>query len=297
MMELEDEVEIKYAQHQQQVDLPAEAQPAPLTSSQDNGLFAVTAPYWLNGLHNKDGIELANEINKVIFGSKLAEGKDDIEELLSTYDQAKKLALSVVPQHRHLDDPHRKMNLAEPRHLLDGIFVRDKEGAYRPKDGGRAVLLDKGDSLVIKNKDSKSYEAAVALAKAKGWTAISLKGKPAMMESAWIAAKLAGIEVINYEPTKEAKAKFAERLAQQQTGAEILNETTSQCVSSGSYSGKILAIEGGQVVQKVGRDPDKIARHDISKLSRLPEIWAVEDIAYDKAGRGIVKERAQELSR
>lgn len=296
-MELEtDEVEIKHAQLQQRVKPTANVEPVAVIASDNQNtstLFAATAPYWLNGLHNREGIALADEINQVVFGSKLAENKDAIAELLDTYSQAKKLGLNVVPQQWHLEDPLRKMNLAEPCFLLDGAFVRDKDGTYRPKEGGRAVLVDKGNSLLLKNKTPESYEAAVALAQAKGWTAISLTGKPQMMEQAWIAAKLAGIEVINYEPSKEAKAKFAERLAERQAGAEMHQEA-AQCVSEGRHSGKILAIEDGQAVQKIGRDPDVTVRHDISKLSRVPEVGAVEDISYDKSGRGIVKDRAQE---
>lgn len=89
--------------------------------------------------------------------------------------------------------------------------------------------------------------------------------------------------------------------AQQEGGRAVLgaemHPQAAQCVSEGRHSGKILAIEDGQVVQKIGRDPDVTVRHDISKLSRVPEVGAVEDISYDKSGRGIVKEKAQELSR
>jgi hypothetical protein len=48
------------------------------------------------------------------------------------------------------------------------------------------------------------------------------------------------------------------------------------------------------VVQKVDRDPVKIVRHDISKLSKVPEVCAVEDIAYNKTGHGIIKDKALE---
>lgn len=288
----DDGVEIGLArtQQQEQVTPPAIAPAA----GQGNGLFAVSAPYWLNGLHNKEGMALADEINKVVLGSRLAAEKDEIEELLSSYSQARRLALSVVPERLHLDDPHRKMNLAEPISLLDGMFVRDKEGSYRPAAGGRAVVVDKGESLTLKGKNQESYEAAMALAKAKGWTAISLKGNKKTMESAWIEAKLAGIEVVNYEPTKEAQAKLAARLAEKTAGVELHQEAALPCVSSGMYSGSIVAIEGGQAVQVYGRDPEKTVRHDISKLSRLPIVGAVEDISYNRDGQGIVKDRVQQ---
>lgn len=291
-----DETEMQVEQLEQQVDDEVAKPTMDTVDNEPDKRFAVSAPYWLNGLHNREGLALAEEINKVIASKKLEEEPDAIEQILSTYSSAKRFGLEVISEKKHLADPLRKLNLAEPRLLLDGAFVRDKDGEYRPAAGGRAILTDKHDSLVIKNKDPKSFEAAVELAKAKGWTAISLKGKPAVMESIWISAKLAGIEVTNYTPSKEAQTKFAERLAQLQAEerSEMHQESAVPCVSEGSYSGKILAIEGNQVIQKVGRDPDKIVRHDISKLSRVPEVGAVEDIAYDKAGRGIVKDKALE---
>jgi Large polyvalent protein-associated domain 7 len=259
--------------------------------------FAVNAPYWLNGLHNLAGLELAEEINKVISSKKLEEEQNAIEQILAAnYPDGRRFGLTVISEKKHIDEPHRKMNLAEPKSLLESAFVRDKDGAYRPAAGGRAILLDKGDSLVLKNKDAASYEAAVELAKAKGWTAIKLNGRPAMMEQAWIAAKLAGIEVTNYLPTKEAQAKFADRLAAHQLDNTVaINRVeTEPSVSSGSFEGKILRFENGQAVQKTGRDPDVTVRHDISKLSKTLIVGEVATIKYDKDGHGIVEGKMQE---
>ena len=258
--------------------------------------FAVNAPYWLNGLHNQAGLALADEINKVVASKKLQEEQEAIEQILANYPDARRFGLVVISEKKHLDEPHRKMNLAEPKSLLESAFVRDKDGAYRPAAGGRAILLDKGDSLVLKNKDAASYEAAVELAKAKGWTAIKLNGKPAMMEQAWIAAKLAGIEVTNYQPTKEAQAKFADRVAAQKLEniTEINRVETEPSVSSGNFEGKILRFENGQAVQKTGRDPDVTVRHDISKLSKTLVVGEVASIKYDKDGRGMVDDKLQE---
>ena len=258
--------------------------------------FAVNAPYWLNGLHNKAGLEMAEEINKVVASKKLQDEQDAIEQILANYPDARRFGLAVVSEKKHLDEPHRKMNLAEPKSLLENAFVRDKDGAYRPAAGGRAILLDKGDSLTLKNKDSASYDAAVELAKAKGWTAIKLNGRPAMMEQAWVAAKLAGIEVTNYTPTKEAQAKFADRVAALQLANifEINSVATDLSVSTGNFEGKILRFENGQAVQKTGRDPDVTVRHDVSKLSKTLIVGEVVSIKYDKDGLGMVEDKAQE---
>lgn len=103
---------------------------------------------------------------------------------------------------------------------------------------------------------------------------MSLTGKPKVVEAAWIAAQLAGIEVTNYIPTKEAQSKLAERLAQRP-------------VTRGSYEGKILDVQDNQVIQKTGRDPDVFVRHDIANLSRVPVKDEVVGILY-KDGKGLV---------
>ena len=117
-----------------------------------------------------------------------------------------------------------------------------------------------------------------------------------MMEQAWVAAKLAGIEVTNYTPSKEAQAKFADRVAAQKLENIVaINRVDSEpSVSSGSFEGKILRFENGQAVQKTGRDPDVTVRHDISKLSKALVVGEVASIKYDKDGRGMVEDKAQE---
>lgn len=189
-----------------------------------SGRFAVSAPYWLNGLHNSQGIELVKEINAVIKDKGLAEQEAAIEQLLLVYPDARRFGLKVVAEELFLEDPHWKRNLAEPAKLLDGRLVRDKEGAYRPAEGGPAVLVDKGDSLSLKSRDKDGYAAAMELAIAKGWTAIELKGKPAMLADAWLEAKLRGLDVVNYSPTKEDIAKYQERLAKDAAARSVMQE-------------------------------------------------------------------------
>lgn len=381
----------------------------------EDSRFAVMAPYWQNGLHNAEGIALATEVNAAIKKSGLAENKEAVVELLSAYANARRFGLQIVSERRYKNDQFLKANPAEPRDLLQGAFVRDKEGAYRPASGGLAVLVDKGDSLVLKSRDKNSYSAAMELAVAKGWKAIELKGKPAMLANAWLEAKMMGLDVVNYSPTKEDLAKFNDELAKrnmakavaepskamdqrleqvevrpfvdaqgqtkmatvvytvsQEGGAdaqfhdpksaakafaklpatklpavvrsvtradgyveadvmiagtgfaqgttqpvksvdgmldhefneafaevkeESLTQETTQLgalVDSGVHSGKILGIKDGYVIQKVGRDPDKVVRHDLSKLSRVPDVGDVEDIGYDN-GRGMLKEPGKGL--
>lgn len=111
------------------------------------GRFAVMAPYWLNGLHNTEGLALAEQVNQLVVESKLEEQEEKVAQLLLSFPAARQFGLGVVPKEQYLDDPWRKANPAQPINLLNEALVRDKDGAYRPAAGGRPVLWDKGDSL------------------------------------------------------------------------------------------------------------------------------------------------------
>lgn len=188
-------------------ELPAE----PIVEAE----FAVMAPYWLDGLHNYEGIELAKQVNQLIEAERLAKNKAAIAILLNSYPDSRNLGVDIVPRSKYLTDPHRKANVAEPLQLLGGDLVRDKEGAYRPKAGGLAVLQDKGTSLVLKNKTEQAYRGAMELALAKGWKAIELKGKPKMLAQAWLEAQMMGLEVVNYTPNEQDREKLAQRMAEE----------------------------------------------------------------------------------
>lgn len=176
-------------------------------------VWAVMAPYWLDGLHNHKGIALAEKLNERIAKNGLAGNEKGIREMLEAEEGARALVLDVVKRQRYLDDKHLKRNVAEPG-LLKGMFVRDEKGGYHPVAGGPVVLADKGDSLVLKGKTKEAYEAAIELAVAKGWTSIELKGKPAMMAGVWLEAKMLGIEVVNYQPTEKDKDALAAKIAE-----------------------------------------------------------------------------------
>ncbi|CAN7779518.1 hypothetical protein LJR296_007902 [Cupriavidus necator] len=191
---------------------PAQAVPTEPAVETD---FAVMAPYWLDGLHNYEGIELARQVNQLIEAEKLARNKAAIATLLSSYPDSRNLGVDIVPRTKYLNDPNLKANTAEPTQLLGGELVRDKEGAYRPSAGGLAVLQDKGTSLVLKNKTEQAYRGAMELALAKGWKAIELKGKPKMLAQAWLEAQMMGLQVVNYTPTEQDRERLAQRMAEE----------------------------------------------------------------------------------
>ncbi len=175
--------------------------------------YAAMAPYWLNGLHNFEGLAQAKEINEVIRAQNLAHDHAAMTRLMAVYPQARDFGIGIVAEDTLLNDPHINANASEPKTLLGGDLVRDPEGMYRPKDGGRPLLHDQGTTVVLKGKGAEAYRGAMELALAKGWTAIELNGKKSMLAEAWLEARMLGLNVVNYTPNEKDKEKFAARLA------------------------------------------------------------------------------------
>lgn len=188
----------------------------------------VMASYWVNGLHNAEGIAAANELNKIIAARKLEEDKNSIERLIYANEHARKLGLRAVSKEVFLNDPDFKENRAEPRKLLQGSLVRDKDGSYRSAVGGKPLILDKGDSLALKSKGKETYQGAMELALAKGWTAIEIKGKPSMMAEIWLEAKMMNLDVVNYTPNAKDQEKLAARLAEMQRQKDAEKSRTAE---------------------------------------------------------------------
>ncbi len=75
--------------------------------------------------------------------------------------------------------------------------------------------------------------------------------------------------------------------------AEASSDATGLC--EGDYNGRILEHRsaGNLVVQKIGRDPERVAIHSCKLLTRIPDVGEVVDIKY-RAGVGQVSERPLE---
>lgn len=74
------------------------------------------------------------------------------------------------------------------------------------KGGGR--VDDCGDRLLTKSGRDQEILAAVALAKAKGWTTLNLTGTDDFKRRAWLEASRAGLQVTGYEPSPDLRAQL-----------------------------------------------------------------------------------------
>lgn len=249
--QLESVIEADQKPNEPQSEPPTSPGEAFVSPEPDAGTFSVFAPYFLNGLHNFEGIELAKQINQLITDKKLAKDNDSIELLLRSYPKSRSLSLEVAPAEKLRNDTLWKLNPSEPKTLIEGALARDKDGTYRPAAGGMAVLKDTGVSVTLKSRSDQAFRGAMELAKAKGWTVIELKGRPATLSKAWVEAKMMGLEVAKYQPTEQDRKLLAERLAlEAQRRGQAAEPTESQEVAEIKPSEVVL----DKVVQTPGAD-------------------------------------------
>ncbi|WP_304350886.1 LPD7 domain-containing protein [Comamonas testosteroni] len=262
--------------------------------------FAVDAPYWLDGLHNYEGLKHAEEINRLISEKKLAQNKEGVENLLATYPDKLKFGLSVVEKESRDKNPVRKANQAEPATLLEGALVRDKEGKYRPKEGGKPILEDKGTSLKLNRKNGKAYEAAMELALAKGWKSIELTGKPSMLGQAWLEAKMKGLEVVNFNPTEKDREALAQRIAERDAALakEQAPETVVLRPIMDGAGREVMANVTYTVEQQAAKSNAPVAAGKAQQQSSVTRTTTrVNDVVRTEVQQGVVPKGASNVRR
>jgi hypothetical protein len=131
--------------------------------------------------------------------------------------------------------------------LLNGRFVRNEKGEYRRKGEERLAFADEGEQIRFVDKQMDAFEAAVELAKEKGWKAIEATGTPAFRAEAWFHANLAGVEFVGYEPTD----KDLKRLAEAQRFNDPLIES--------KQAAQKFALDQGHNVRSIGDGNQRFA--------------------------------------
>lgn len=113
---------------------------------------------------------------------------------------------------------------SSPKTLLNGRFVLRDQGQYfRVADGlesTRVALVDEVNKIRFVDKQMDAFQAAIELAKHKQWEAILVTGSEKFRAEAWHHARMAGLEVVGYEPTEKDLATLN---AAQEAKAKVLH--------------------------------------------------------------------------
>lgn len=92
-------------------------------------------------------------------------------------------------------------------------FVQVKNRYYFP-DGARA-FKDRGDRLTTPSENTEVVRSLVAIAKAREWSEITVRGTERFRKEAWFAGRMAGLDVRGYQPSEIEQAHLVRALARQ----------------------------------------------------------------------------------
>src|SRR6185312_8938506 len=100
---------------------------------------------------------------------------------------------------------------------------------YYFADGARA-FTDRGERLTSPSENTEVVRSLVAIAEARGWSEITVRGTARFRKEAWFAARLAGLEVRGYRPSKFERAHLVRTISRNQGG---MNEEPDRGALSG----------------------------------------------------------------
>jgi hypothetical protein len=97
---------------------------------------------------------------------------------------------------------------------------------YHFPDGARA-FTDRGLRLTTPSENAEVIRSLIAIAQARGWSQITVRGSDRFRREAWFAARLIGLDVRGYRPTEVEQACLARTIAGRTAGSEDIKGSTS----------------------------------------------------------------------
>jgi Large polyvalent protein-associated domain 7 len=107
-------------------------------------------------------------------------------------------------------------------------FIQVKNRYYFP-DGARA-FTDRGDRLTTPSENTEVVRSLIAIAKARDWNEITVRGTERFRKETWLAGRMAGLEVRGYRPSELEQAHLVRAVARQHgvTAGETPEPSTDQ---------------------------------------------------------------------
>jgi Large polyvalent protein-associated domain 7 len=142
---------------------------------------------------------------------------------------------------------------------LTGKFLRVGNKLYRTSDDTKPIVRLEPDRLKTSNIDA--LPDILRIAKANGWTSVSVNGGDTFKKAAFLAAAAQGLTVDNYTPSKVAQAeadRLQARLAEREKRREAKNASSKPrqppdaAITLKALSERFL----NQTHEQNARDPD-----------------------------------------
>lgn len=176
-----------------------------------------------------------------------------------------------------------------PDPLAGTYYLEDAGGERRYYEDyrRRSLALSAGDSTISsKREDLATIRAMLALAEARGWTAIAIRDSADFRREAWIEAQARGLEAQGYKATALDRQEARRRRAERQPTNGGRPAATPDPVRPAP-----LDADTTRALPKAGRDPDAAPADDPRKALRA----ARKDLSPD--GRLVLAALSEKIDR
>lgn len=159
---------------------------------------------------------MSEAVNSVSPGRARPGSPDDQENSLRPARRRGKQAVAPAAAAAAAPPPRKERGgkRSEPAPVPDEVrkrFVQIKN-AYFFADGAKA-FTDKGDRLTTPSENTEVVRSLVAIAEARGWSEVVVRGTERFRREAWAAARTAGLEVRGYKPTEFEQSRLVRSVA------------------------------------------------------------------------------------
>ena len=96
---------------------------------------------------------------------------------------------------------------------ISSQFLQAGDKYYVPNDTKAVAFVDRGDKLETPSSAPQIAKSLVAIAEARGWDELRVKGTDGFRREVWLEASSKGIHVDGYKPSEVDKAKLERRNA------------------------------------------------------------------------------------
>ncbi len=117
---------------------------------------------------------------------------------------------SLDPEHPSSTSSNAAANANAVPEAVAKRFVQVRGTFYFP-DGARA-FTDRGNRLTTPSENTEVVRSLILIAKAREWNEITVRGTERFRREAWLAARLAGLEVRGYQPSEVEQAHLVRSL-------------------------------------------------------------------------------------
>jgi hypothetical protein len=249
----------------------------------------------LNPAHGKSPAEQARQIDQKIartaHDSFASTASQTTESIALKLEQKHPNSLSrIQPQRNQIEtedivpDHARRPVRPVPESIVQKYSPEGARFYDRRESNSTPAFTDRGDKLSTGRSDDQVAHDMVAMASARGWREIELKGSEEFRRAAWVAAEVRGIQTSGYTPTEKDIEAAAHR------HAIVESRETSDITAR---SGKLP----DDLVDRARHDPEALKEAGIRALAKAVSRELLKDPKLQRRFEEIVAENLRDRAR